>query len=372
MRRIPLSKPYLNEDLKRDVLEVLDSGYWTEGPITKAFEKQCRDFIGCAHAFAVCNCTVGLDMALRTLGIGPGDEVIVPDYTYPATASVVNLVGATVVLADVERDTMLLDLDKVESLITPRTKALMPVFLFGHPLAYDRLDELKRTYGFHIIEDAACSIGTEYQGRKTGAWADISAFSFYPRKFITTGEGGLVTTNNKEWAAWMDSFKHFGMGSQTTREDTVFDIVGTNFKLSNILAAVGGAQMRVMDDLLSRRREQAARYVELLSGDERVEIPRVVEGGQPSYQAFCIMIPARDEVMRRLRADGIEVQIGSYALHRQPAFKPSEQCRHAPSLEGSAYVFEHALTLPLYHDLTAEEQGVVIDALRAQLNAAVV
>jgi perosamine synthetase len=366
--RIPLSKPYLNEDLKRGVLAVLDSGYWTEGPVTRAFEDLCRRHIGCAHALAVCNCSVGLEMALRVLGIGPGDEVIVPDYTYPVTAAVVNIVGATIVLADVERDTMLLDLDALEAALTPRTKAVMPVSIFGLPLAYDRLNKLKERHGFFVIEDAACSIGTEYRGRKTGDWADISAFSFYPRKFIATGEGGLVTTNNPAWAAWMDSYKHFGMRSQATREDTVFEMLGTNYKLSNILAAVGHAQMVVIGDLLARRREQANRYVELLGSDARIEIPRVIAGGLPSYQAFCVLIHDRDRVMRELRARGIEVQIGSYALHLHPAFRPSALCRHAGDLENSRYVFEHALALPLYHELTKEEQNEVVSQLLSTLS----
>lgn len=361
--RIPLSKPYLNEDLMHGVLEVLDSGYWTEGAVTREFEELCRRHIGCAHALAVCNCSLGLEMALRALGIGPGDEVVVADYTYPVTAGVVNLVGATAVLADVERDTMLLDLAALEAAITPRTKAIMPVSIFGLPLAYDRLAEIKQKHGLYVIEDAACSIGSAYRGRKTGAWADISAFSFYPRKFIATGEGGLVTTDNPVWAEWMDSFKHFGMQAQTTREDTVFGMVGTNYKLSNILGAVGRAQMRVIDMLLARRREQAARYVELLAGDQRVGVPRVVDGGDPSYQSFCVFVPERDRVMRAMRAAGIEVQIGSYALHRHPAFQSGPLCRHAGGLDNSRWVFEHALALPLYHELTPEQQMQVVEQL---------
>jgi len=365
--RIPLSKPYLNDDLKRGVSDVLESGYWTEGSVTREFEELCRRHIGCAHALAVCNCSVGLEMALRVLGIGPGDEVIVPDYTYPVTAGIVNIVGATAVLADVERDTMLLDLDALEAAITPRTKAVMPVSIFGLPLAYDRLNEIKEKHGLYVIEDAACSIGSAYRGRKTGAWADISAFSFYPRKFITTGEGGLVTTDNAVWAEWMDSFKHFGMRAQTTREDTIFGMVGTNFKLSNILAAVGCAQMRVIDDLLARRRAQAARYVEMLAGEKRIGIPRVVDGGAPSYQCFCVFVPDRDRVMREMRAEGIEVQIGSYALHRHPAFQPGPLGRHAGDLGGSRWVFEHALALPLYHELAPEQQDEVVRRLIALL-----
>ena len=361
--RIPLSKPFINEDVRRRVAEVLDSGYLTEGPVTQEFEQTCAGFIGCRHALAVCNCTVGLEMALRVLEVGPGDEVVVPDYTYPATASVVNIVGATVVLVDVDRATTLIDMDALEAAITPQTKVVMPVSLLGAPLDYDRLNALKETYGFFIVEDAACAMGTEFGGKKAGNLADISAFSFYPRKFITTGEGGLVTTPDDAWAEWMDSYKHFGMGRQTTREDTVFDIVGTNYKMSNILAAVGQAQMLMIDELLFRRREQAAHYVERLAGHPRIIIPAIPEQGLHSYQAFCILIEERDRVMREMRAAGVEVQIGSYALHRHSAFRPHAGCRHSGSLEDSDYVFEHALTLPLYHELTEEQQDQVIEML---------
>jgi dTDP-4-amino-4,6-dideoxygalactose transaminase len=363
MYKIPLIKPFIPPEAKTRICEVLDSGYLTEGPVTREFEEKCRRYIGCAHAIAVCNCTVGLEIALRAVGIGPGDEVIVPDYTYPATADVVAIVGAKIVLVDVERDTMLMDLTAAEAALTPRTKAVMPVSIFGNPLDYDRLAEFKQKHNILIIEDAACSIGANYRDRKVGNWADISVFSFHPRKFITTGEGGLITTSNPAWAAWMDSYKHFGMGKTESREGTVFERIGTNCKLSNLQAAVGTVQMDHINELLSRRRALAARYYGQLRGHPRIGIPATCPNGQASFQSCCVFVPERDRVMKLMREKGIEVQIGTYALHRHPAFAPSEQCRWGSEFAGSDYAYGHALALPLFHELSPEDQQQVIESL---------
>lgn len=364
MNHIPLIKPYITDETKQAVCDVLDSGYLTEGPVTREFEAVCRDYIGCRHAIAVANCTVGLEMALRALEIGPGDEVIVPDYTYPATASVVNIVGATVVLVDVDPETMLIDMAALEVAITPRTKAVMPVSIFGNPLDYDQLDALKQKHGFYIIEDAACSIGSTYRGHKTGCLADISVFSLHPRKFITTGEGGLVTTNNDDWAKWMESYKHFGMVAAAVREGTVFEMIGTNYKLSNVLAAIGLVQMRHIDELLGRRRELAERYRDLLGSELRIGLPEITDGGESSWQSCCVFVEDRDRVMAEMRAKGIEVQIGTYSLHQHPAFASGDLCRWAGGFSGSRQAFVRTLALPLYHELSEADQDCVIEELK--------
>lgn len=369
MKRIPLIRPYLPIGTKEKVCEVLDSGYLTEGPVTKQFEDLFSQYVGSQYALAVCNCTVGLEVALRALGIGSGDEVIVPDYTYPATASVVDIVGATVVLVDVERDSMLIDQEAMAAAVTPRTRAIIPVSMFGNPLDYSRLNAFKAETGITIIEDAACSIGAAFNGQMVGSLADMSVFSLHPRKFITTGEGGVITTNNPVWAEWMDSYKHFGMArGQSTREEILFQRVGTNYKLSNILSAVGLVQMQRVDELLTRRRELAARYEAELVSVPGITLPRLVEGGRHSYQTFCVLIEDRDRVMNRLRRRGIEAQIGTYSLHQHPAFKPGSRCRWFSSFPNSLHDFTHALALPLYHEMTKEEQDWVIDELKAAIS----
>ncbi len=363
MNNIPLIRPYMTEEVKAAVCDVLDSGYLTEGPVTLEFEELFQAYIGCDYALAVTSCTTGLEMALRAVHIGPGDEVIVPDYTYPATADVVAIVGATAVIVDVNRDTMLIDYHALEQAITQKTKAIIPVSLFGNPLDYDRLNAIKRQYNLYIIEDAACSIGAEFRGEKVGTQADISVFSLHPRKFITTGEGGMIATNTPEWAEWMRSYKHFGMGVAGSRLTTHFERIGTNYKLSNILAAVGVVQMRHVDELLARRIELAQNYSHLLQTCQHIESHAVTLHGKHSYQSYCVFINDRDKVMRQMRAEGIEVQIGTYALHHHPAFALGSFCRHDGDFPGSHYAFEHCLTLPLFHELTLEDQERVVKAL---------
>ncbi|OGV35667.1 MAG: aminotransferase DegT [Lentisphaerae bacterium GWF2_45_14] len=362
MYKIPLIKPYLPKGTREKVLEVLDSGYLTEGPVTAEFENIIENFIGCGHVLAVTSCTTGLELALRALGIGPGNEVITADYTYPATADVIRIVGADAVIVDVSKDTMLIDYDAMEKAITPKTKAIIPVSIFGNPLDYDRLDRIREKYNLKIIEDAACALGAEYKGAKAGTQADIAVFSLHPRKFLTAGEGGLVTTNNCEWAAWMNSYKHFGMGSATTRENTGFQMIGTNYKFSNILAAVAIEQARQIDLLLERRRTLASNYIDMLGGKSGVTLPSVTEGGLHSYQTFSIFIEERDRVMKSMREMGIEVQIGTYSLHMHKAFQ-QPGVRLAGNFENSRYAFEHCLAIPLFHEMELEQQKTVVREL---------
>jgi len=368
MKKIPLTKPYISPEVKDKVLQVLDSGYLTEGSVTKEFEKSIRDYIGCQQALAVSNCTVGLEMALRALGVGQGDEVIVPDYTYPATAAVVGIVGATIVIVDVDPETMLIDYRAIEEAVTERTKVIIPVSIFGNPLDYDRLWKVKEKYNLYLIEDAACSIGAQYDGAFVGNLADISVFSFHPRKFITTGEGGMITTNNSEWAAWMESYKHFGMSSASSRRDTHFERIGTNYKLSDVQAAIGLVQMRQIVSLLERRTQLVNRYYELLRGFPGISFPKITPKGTHSWQSFCIFTPNRDQVIEKLEEKNIETQIGTYALHMHHAYGRNPNCRVVGDLSGSRYAFECCLTLPLYQDMTADQQEYVARELLRLVN----
>ena len=364
MKKIPLIKPYITDEVKAKVCEVLDSGYLTEGPVTRKLEEAVKDYVGCRYAIAATSCTTGLEIALRAIGVGAGDEVIVPDYTYPATANVVQIVGAKSVIVDIDPETMLIDYNALEKAITRNTKAVIPVSMFGNPLDYDRLGSIKQKYDIYIVEDAACSIGAEFKNKMVGNWADISVFSFHPRKFITTGEGGMVTTNNPEWAEWMLSYKHFGMGVSETRPTTSFDRIGTNYKLSDILAAIGLVQMQHIDTLLDRRRYLAGKYIEPLSCLPKIRLPEITPGGVHSYQSFCVFTKNRDKVMQALCKQGIEVQIGTYALHSQKAFTDNPNCRILGNMPGSNYSFEHCLTLPLYHELSQEDQVYIISKLQ--------
>lgn len=363
MYNIPLIKPYIDEKIKKRVMDVLDSGYLTEGPVTVEFQNSIKNFTGCRHALAVTSCTTGLEMALRVLNIGPGDEVIVPDYTYPATADVVEIVGAKTVVVDIDYKSMLIDYDLLEKAITPATKAVIPVSLFGNPLDYDRLKKIKEKYGIAVIEDAACSIGAEYRNEMVGKFADITVFSLHPRKFITTGEGGVITTEDDKLAEWMDSYKHFGIGKAESREKTEFAMIGTNYKLSNVLSAIGLGQMEIVDQLLDKRRQLAKNYSNLLNGVKGVQFPVITGNGRHSYQSFAVFVEERDRIMNSLRQMGIEVQIGTYSLHMHKAFRGI--C--SGSYINSRKAFDTCLVLPLYHTMTDEDQFNVVNELKGLL-----
>ena len=360
---IPLTKPYLSDGVKRRVMDVLESGHWTEGSVTGELESAFASYTGARHALAVTSCTAGLELGLRAIGVGPGDEVIVPDFTYPATASVVRIVGARPVLVDVSPETMLIDYDALEAALTSRTRAIIPVSLFGNPLDWDRLDAIRTRCQIPIIEDAACSIGAAYRGHRVGSLADITVFSLHPRKFITSGEGGIVTTGDRGWHEWMWSYKHFGMRGGNGPDAGDFLRVGTNYKLSNVLAAIAVAQMECIDTLTKRRADLSNRYLELLAPVAAVKPQAVTPRGTHSRQSFCIRVPDRGGVLSTLRDSGIEVQIGSYSLHQQPAFAAGEHCAHAGRLEGSRACSSESLVLPLFDDLSEAQQRHVVKRL---------
>jgi len=367
---IPLCRPYMDQEIKDQVLRVLDSGWLSEGEHTRELERLVAEHAGAAHAVAVTSCTAGLEVALRCLGIGPGDEVLVPDFTYPATALTVHLVGAAPVLVDVDRSSMLIDLDAAHRAVSPRTKAMMPVSLFGNPLDYDALGRFKEEHGLYMVEDAACALGAAHGGRPAGSWADISVFSFHPRKNITTGEGGMIVTQNQDWERWMRAYAHYGAQAWAgkARHRASFVGLGTNLKLSNLAAAVGVAQMKRAHALRRRREELALGYCELLQGVESITLPQTTPGGIHAWQTFCVMVPRRDQVMEHMWRQGIEVQIGTYALHLQPVFGQDRKEPDPPA--ASRWVYDHGLALPLYHDLTAEQQQAVAAALAEALEKA--
>lgn len=363
MKKIPLIKPYITQEVKDRVCEVLDSGYLTEGSVTRELEDAFGAYLRARHAIAVTSCTTGLETALRALGVGPGDEVIVPDYTYPATADAVAIVGANIVIVDIARETMLIDNDQIEKAISKHTKAIIPVSLFGNPLDYERLCEIKEKHNVYIVEDAACSMGAEFNGTRVGNLADISVFSLHPRKFITTGEGGFITTNNSDWAAWILSYKHFGMDIGSSRLTTCFEKIGTNYKLSNVLAAIGLVQMNHIDSLMEKRTQLAHNYNDLLADKPGITFPKVTPKGTHSWQSFCVFVNDRDEIIERLSEQGIETQIGTYSLNMHKAFMENQRCRISGEMSNSRYAFEHCLTLPMYHDMTESEQGYVVRQL---------
>lgn len=360
-------RPFLPDEAKKRLEAVLASGHLTEGKETQKFEKLISDFLGVPHVLAVTSCTTGLEAALKCMGVGPGDKVLVPDFTYPATASAVLQCGAEVVLVDIDRKSMLLDYTAIEKAISDKTKAVIPVSLFGNPIDYKQLNIIKQKYNLIILEDAACSLGSSWNGMLTGNLADVTVFSLHPRKFITTGEGGLIATSSTQLAEKINSYKHFGIQSGESRLECVFSEIGTNLKLSNIQAALGVAQMAHINKLLQKRREAALRYTKLLANVPEITIPETTANAIHSYQTYCIFIENRDAVMANMRKEGIEVQIGTFSLHTQPAFKNNKNVHFHDRFENSSYAFQHCLALPLFHEITEKQQHIVVEELKNQI-----
>ena len=340
--RIRLAWPDVGAEELDEVAAVLASGQLTMGPKVGELEEELERACEVEHAVAVSSGTAALHLALLALGIGPRDEVVVPAYTFPATANVVALVGARPVLVDVDPDTMNLDPEKI--VVSPRTKAILAVHLFGRPARVEQLPDAT------VIEDAAGALGARHAGRACGGLGALGCLSFHPRKIVTTGEGGAVTTNDAELADSVRSLRHHGWRSDD------MPAPGFNYRLSDILCAVGIPQVRRLAELHAARASLAAAYEDRLR-DLPVLLPRADAGDIHGWQAYVVQVDQRDDALRDLRAQGIEAQIGTYALHRLGAYR--EQGR----FPGADRAFERALALPFHSRLTDEDLDEVAAAL---------
>ena len=345
---VRLAWPDVGDEELAEIAGVLDSGQLTMGPKVEELEELLAAAAGAEHAVAVSSGTAALHVAVLALGIGPGDEVLVPAYTFPATANVVALAGGTPVLVDVDPVTMNLDPEDTARRVTPRTKAILAVHLFGRPARLEELPDLP------LLEDAAGALGASHRGRPCGALGLVGCFSFHPRKIVTTGEGGAVTTNDTALAERMRSLRHHGWSPSARYDDMPEG--GYNYRLSDVLCALGIPQLRRLDELVAARERVAAGYAERLAGLD-VVLPEADPGDRHGLQAYVVQLDRRDDVMESLRAQGIQCQIGTYALHRLGAY------RDQGSFPGADAAFERALALPLHSRLTDAELDRVAEAL---------
>jgi perosamine synthetase len=328
------------------VAGVLESGTLTMGPKVPEFEAELARACEVEHALAVSSGTAALHLAVLALGLQPGDEVIVPAYTFPATANVVELAGLRPVLVDVDPETMNIDPAQID--VGPRTKAVLAVHLFGRPAPVDDLPD-----GLPMLEDAAGALGARHAGRACGGLGLLGCLSFHPRKIVTTGEGGAVTTNDAAVAVAVAAGRNHGWRSLVPPE---LPAPGLNYRLSDILCAVGLPQIRRLDELLAARTRVADGYTERLR-DLPVSLPGAATGDVHGWQAYVIQLDDRDRVLGDLRAQGIEAQIGTYALHLLGAY------RDQGAFPGASRVFERALALPFHTRLTDSDLDRVVGAL---------
>jgi dTDP-4-amino-4,6-dideoxygalactose transaminase len=339
----------VGEEELAEIREVLESGQLTMGPKVLEFERLLAPLAGTTHAVAVSSGTAALHVAALALGVGPGDEVLVPAYTFPATGNVVALAGATPVLVDVDPVTMNIDPADAARRVTPRTKAVLAVHLFGRPARLEELPELP------VIEDAAGALGARRGDRPCGSLGALACFSFHPRKIVTTGEGGAVTTDDDALAERARSLRHHGW----TPSDAYLDMLepAFNYRLSDVLAALGVPQLRRFEELYEAYDRIARGYTERLASVEGVVTPSTDPGDRHGWQAYVVQVDERDRVLAGLRAEGIQCQIGTYALHRLGAY------RAQGPFPGADAAFERALALPLHTGLAEAELDRVAQAL---------
>jgi dTDP-4-amino-4,6-dideoxygalactose transaminase len=347
-RPLRLARPDLGEEELAEVAAVLETGQLTMGPKVDEFEALLASAAGTTHAVAVSSGTAALHVAVLALGIGDGDEVLVPAYTFPATANVVALAGAKPVLVDVDPLTMNIDPEDAARRMTPRTKAVLAVHLFGRPARLEELPDLP------VLEDAAGALGAAHRGRSCGSLGLLACFSFHPRKIVTTGEGGAVTTDDAVLAERVRSLRHHGWSPSGAYDD--MPAPAFNYRISDVLCALGIPQLRRLGELLAARGAIAAGYAERLA-DLDVVLPRADDGDRHGWQAYVVQVDRRDEVMAGLRAQGIGCQIGTYALHRLGAY------RGQGPFPGADAAFERALALPLHGRLTGADLDRVAGAL---------
>jgi perosamine synthetase len=366
---IRLAVPSIDDDDVRAVAEVLYGGYLVQGPRVAEFERQISEHVGVEHGVAVANCTAALHLALLALDVGPGGRVAVTTYSWPATANVIALCGAEPVFVDIDPDTFNMDPERLLAALRGQpVDAVLPVHAFGGMADMPRILGVAADHGVPVVEDAACALGAHIGGRSAGAWGTLGCFSFHPRKAITTGEGGIVTTPDARLARNLRILRNHGQDPDAPAPD--FVLPGFNLRLTEFQASLGSSQMRKLDSLVDARCRAAGVYDRLLA-DTVVRAPRALQGSRHVYQSYVVLLPAeaaprRDRVVAAMREQGIEVTIGTYHMPLTTYYRTRYGFRPG-DFPVTDDVAGRAVSLPLHQTLRVEEQERVVAALLAML-----
>ena len=363
---IPLAQPFFDDLELQKIKEVLDSRWVSNGPTSREFERRFSEYLEVPKSVAVNSATSALHLSLLASEVKQGDEVIIPDFTFPATGNVVYHVGAKPVLCDINSETFNIDVNKIENLITPKTKAIIPVDCFGNPVNISEISEIASKHNLKVIGDSACALGSKYHGKKLGTFFDFTCFSFHARKIISTGEGGMITAKKQEDLEKVRSLSSHGdittaKDRETTFTHPEFFAPGYNFRISDILSAVGIIQLSRIDKFIKRRREIAKTYTDLIS-DLDLEIQKELPNCASVFQSFVVLLPNnlnRDKLVVNLRKNGVGCGAGTRSLSMLPTFEG--EC-----LVGND-VFNRALSLPMFFKLKDEEINVVVEKIKQEL-----
>lgn len=373
---LPFSLPLIGEEEKKEVLEALDSGWITTGPRTQKFEENFSSYIGCSHSIAVNSCTAGLHLSLATIGVGSGDEVITSPFTFCATANAIIHLGATPVFADIDPKTRNIDPHEIANKITSRTKAILPVHYGGHPCAMDEILQIAKEHKLFVVEDAAHAVAAEYKGRKIGSIGDLTSFSFYATKNLTTGEGGMITTNNSALEERIRPLALHGINRDTWRRyekggSWYYEVLDSGYKynMSDILAAIGIHQLEKMPRLQQIRKDYVERYSVAFAGLPAIETPYEAPEVKHAWHLYSILIKPetlsidRAQFIEELYKENIGTSVHFIPLHLQPYYREkfSFQRGDFPQTE---YVYDRIISLPLYPRMSEQDVEDVISAVR--------
>ena len=371
MSHIPVMRPMLGEEEAQAAADAVRSGWVAQGPRVAEFEAAFATQVGARHGVAVSSCTTALHLGLVLLGAGPDDEVVVPSLSFIATANAVRYVGAVPVFADVDRTTGDLTAQSVAEVLTPRTRAVVLVHQGGVPADVDAVRALCEPLGVAVLEDAACAAGSTYRGRPVGAGSSLAAWSFHPRKLLTTGEGGMLTTDDAGWARRARRLREHGMSvSAAERHSSGSPVLeeyletGFNYRMTDVQAAIGLVQLRRLDGLVQERRRLAARYRLLLADVPGVSPVQDPPYGETNYQSFWVLLgevyaTARNGLLAELARHGVSARRGIMASHLEPAYAGHP---HGP-LPVTEELTANSLVLPLFPGMTEAEQDLVVEVL---------